>query len=158
MLRLTCGPLAHWDVISAEHKRYGRVEVIETVIRRMEQGMRRWGVPVPPRDAAEEMTELALVYDDAEFGSDTDGSAADGADGVWAGGGAERVPLDPAIWLDGETGEVDVGRGPGSRSGGGGGGGRNQRGRESGGRNDGDPGGERAGEDLGNQSRDRLQA
>ncbi len=81
MLRLTCGPLAHWDVISAESKRYGRVEVIETVIRRMEQGMRRWGIPVPPHDAAEEETELALVYDDAEFQPDADWSWANGADG-----------------------------------------------------------------------------
>jgi polyphosphate kinase 2 (PPK2 family) len=95
MLRLTCGPLAHWDVISAEHKRYARVEVIETVIRRMEQGMRRWGVPVPPRDATEEKTELALVYDDAEFGSDSDGSSPDGADGVGSGGEAAQV-LAPA--------------------------------------------------------------
>ena len=47
MLRLTSGPLAPWDVISSENKRYGRVEVIETVIRHMEEGMERWGVPVP---------------------------------------------------------------------------------------------------------------
>jgi polyphosphate kinase 2 (PPK2 family) len=70
MLRLTDGPLAHWEVISAENKRYGRVQVIETVIRRMEEGMERWGVPVPPRGAEEERTELALVFDDAEFGAD----------------------------------------------------------------------------------------
>jgi polyphosphate kinase 2 (PPK2 family) len=76
MLRLTCGPLAQWDVISAENKRNGRVEVIETVIRRMEQGMRRWGVPVPSHEAEDEKTELALVYDDAEFGSELDGAAA----------------------------------------------------------------------------------
>ena len=67
MLRLTNGPLAPWDVVSSESKRNGRVEVIETVIRRMEQGMERWGIPVPPHDAAEEKTELALVFDDAEF-------------------------------------------------------------------------------------------
>ncbi len=67
MLRLTNGPLAPWDVISSENKRYGRVEVIETVIRRMEEGMARWGVPVPPYDAAEEQTELALMFDDPEF-------------------------------------------------------------------------------------------
>ena len=66
MLRLTNGPLAPWDVVSSENKRNGRVEVIETVIRRMEQGMERWGIPVPPHDAAEEKTELALVFDDAE--------------------------------------------------------------------------------------------
>ena len=67
MLRLTHGSLAPWDVVSSENKRNGRVEVIETVIRRMEEGMARWGVPVPPHDAAEEKTELALVFDDAEF-------------------------------------------------------------------------------------------
>ena len=70
MLRLTDGPLAHWDVISAENKRFGRVQVIETVIHRMEEGMERWGVVVPPRGAEEERTELALVFDDAEFGAD----------------------------------------------------------------------------------------
>ena len=70
MLRLTDGPLSHWDVISAENKRFGRVQVIETVIRRMEEGMERWGVQVPPRGAEEERTELALVFDDAEFGAD----------------------------------------------------------------------------------------
>ena len=67
MLRLTHGPLAPWDVIASENKRYGRVEVIETVIRRMEAGMERWGVPVPSNDEAEEKTELALVLDDPEF-------------------------------------------------------------------------------------------
>ena len=72
MLRLTNGPLAPWDVVSSENKRNGRVEVIETVIRRMEQGMERWGIPVPPHDAAEEKTELALVFDDAEFQPDLD--------------------------------------------------------------------------------------
>ena len=73
MLRLTNGPLAPWDIVSSENKRNGRVEVIETVIRRMEQGMERWGIPVPPHDAAEEKTELALVFDDAEFQPDGDG-------------------------------------------------------------------------------------
>jgi hypothetical protein len=54
-------------VISSENKRYGRVAVIETVIRRMEDGMARWGVPVPSHDADDEKTELALWFDDAEF-------------------------------------------------------------------------------------------
>ena len=67
MLRLTHGPLAPWDVISSENKRYGRVDVIETVIRRMEAGMALWGVPVPSYDEDEEKTELALMFDDAEF-------------------------------------------------------------------------------------------
>jgi hypothetical protein len=84
MLRLTHGPLAPWDVISSENKRNGRVEVIETVIRRMEEGMARWGLPVPLHDADEEKTELALVYDDAEFQSEVDG-VAHGASGPHAG-------------------------------------------------------------------------
>ena len=67
MLRLTNGPLAPWDVISSENKRYGRVQVIETVIERMEEGMARWGVPVPLYDEAGEQTELALMFDDPEF-------------------------------------------------------------------------------------------
>jgi polyphosphate kinase 2 (PPK2 family) len=73
MLRLTHGPLAPWDVISSENKRYGRVEVIETVIRRMEAGMERWGLDVPPNDEAEEKTELALMLDDPEFQHGPDG-------------------------------------------------------------------------------------
>ena len=138
MLRLTCGPLAHWDVISAENKRYGRVEVIETVIRRMEQGMRRWGVPVPPHDAAEEETELALVYDDAEFLPESDGFWADGADGAGGAGGAG--------W---------GGRSTGFGCGGRGGGGGSVDGVRSGGR-----GGDRAGAQgsSGDQSGDRASA
>jgi hypothetical protein len=73
MLRLTDGPLAHWDVISSENKRNGRVEVIETVIRRMEEGMARWGIEVPSSDDEEEQrTQAALALDDAEFQSDGD--------------------------------------------------------------------------------------
>jgi hypothetical protein len=41
--------------------------VIETVIRRMETGMERWGLSVPSNDEAEEKTELALMFDDPEF-------------------------------------------------------------------------------------------
>jgi polyphosphate kinase 2 (PPK2 family) len=67
MLRLTDGPLAHWDVISAENKRNGRVEVIETVIRRLESGMARWNVDVPAHDSEQQKTELALAFDDADF-------------------------------------------------------------------------------------------
>ena len=73
MLRLTNGPLSSWDVISSENKRFGRVQVIETVIRHMEEGMARWGVPVPAKDATEEDKELALVFDDAEFQHGPDG-------------------------------------------------------------------------------------
>jgi polyphosphate kinase 2 (PPK2 family) len=87
MLRLTNGPLAPWDVISSENKRNGRVEVIETVIRHMEEGMARWGIPVPARDD-EEKTELALSFDDAEFQNGPDGangSAESGRGGSGAG-------------------------------------------------------------------------
>jgi Polyphosphate kinase 2 (PPK2) len=97
MLRLTHGPLAPWDVISSESKRNGRVEVIETVIRHMEAGMERWGVPVPRSDD-EEKTELALSFDDAEFqqdpasvgsnGTSSTANAAAAADGATAAGGA----------------------------------------------------------------------
>jgi AMP-polyphosphate phosphotransferase len=97
MLRLTHGPLAPWDVISSESKRNGRVEVIETVIRHMEAGMERWGVPVPRSDD-EEKNELALSFDDAEFqqdpasvgsnGTSSTANAAAAADGATAAGGA----------------------------------------------------------------------
>ena len=48
MLELTDQPTAPWDVVSAEQKRHGRVAVLRTVISRMEEGMRRWGIDVPP--------------------------------------------------------------------------------------------------------------
>lgn len=97
MLRLTNGPLAPWDVISSENKRFGRVEVIETVIRRMEEGMARWGVPVPGTDATEEDRELALMFDDPEFqhgpGEHRNGSsgASAEANGGSPGSGGERM-------------------------------------------------------------------
>ena len=47
MLARTDQPNAHWDVIAAESKRFARVSVIETVIQRIEEGMRRAGVEVP---------------------------------------------------------------------------------------------------------------
>ena len=89
MLRLTNGPLAPWDVISSESKRNGRVEVIETVIRHMEAGMERWGVPVPHSDD-EEKTELALSFDDAEFQHGPDGSGRIGGSGPIGGSGGSN--------------------------------------------------------------------
>jgi len=83
MLRLTSGKYAPWDVISSEHKRNGRVEVIETVIRRMEQGMARWGVSVPSaEDEEERKTELALAVDDADVGESVEGVVVEGAASV----------------------------------------------------------------------------
>jgi polyphosphate kinase 2 (PPK2 family) len=48
MLALTDHELGPWDVIPAEDKRYARVNVLETVIARVEAGMRREGVEPPP--------------------------------------------------------------------------------------------------------------
>ena len=47
MFRRTDHPLAPWDVISGEQKRFARVTALETLIKRVEQGMERWGIPVP---------------------------------------------------------------------------------------------------------------
>ena len=48
MLERTEHPLAPWHLVEAENKRYARVKVIETVIARIEEGMRHHGLPVPP--------------------------------------------------------------------------------------------------------------
>jgi polyphosphate kinase 2 (PPK2 family) len=47
MFERTDHHLAPWDVISGEQKRYARVRVLETVIARVQQGMARWGMPIP---------------------------------------------------------------------------------------------------------------
>ena len=52
MLARTDEPVAPWDVIAGESKRYARVSVVETVIARIEEGMERHGIEVPePLDA-----------------------------------------------------------------------------------------------------------
>jgi polyphosphate kinase 2 (PPK2 family) len=61
MLALTDQPTAHWDVISAEQKRHARVAVIRTVIARMEEGMRRWGIEPPPSTGADYTGETTTV-------------------------------------------------------------------------------------------------
>jgi AMP-polyphosphate phosphotransferase len=48
MLSRTDQPRAPWTLIEGDSKRYARVKVIETVIERIEQGMREWGVDPPP--------------------------------------------------------------------------------------------------------------
>ncbi|MEP7047356.1 MAG: UDP-galactose-lipid carrier transferase [Ilumatobacteraceae bacterium] len=50
MFERTDHDLAPWDVIPGEQKRFGRVLVLETAICRVEQGMVRWGMPVPEAD------------------------------------------------------------------------------------------------------------
>jgi polyphosphate kinase 2 (PPK2 family) len=54
MFERTDHELAPWDIIEAEQKRFGRIRVMETLNARIEQGMLRWGHPVPP------VEELAL--------------------------------------------------------------------------------------------------
>lgn len=47
MFAKTSHKLSPWEVIPAEQKRYGRIAVLETLNRRIEEGMRRWGMDVP---------------------------------------------------------------------------------------------------------------
>ena len=48
MLARTDQPNAPWSLIEGDSKRYARVAVIETVIARIEEGMREWGMEPPP--------------------------------------------------------------------------------------------------------------
>jgi polyphosphate kinase 2 (PPK2 family) len=48
MFARTDHDLGRWDLVEAEDKRYARVKVIETVIARIEEGLRRIGREVPP--------------------------------------------------------------------------------------------------------------
>ena len=51
MVARTDQPYAPWDLVPADSKRYARVKVIETVIERIEDGMRKWGFEPPaPRE------------------------------------------------------------------------------------------------------------
>ena len=47
MLERTDHEDAPWVVVSAEQKRYARVQVLEETCRLVEDGMARWGVPLP---------------------------------------------------------------------------------------------------------------
>ena len=47
MIARTDQPHAPWDLIEGESKRYARVQVVDTVIRRIEDGMRERGFEVP---------------------------------------------------------------------------------------------------------------
>jgi polyphosphate kinase 2 (PPK2 family) len=57
MFERTSHDLSPWDVIAAEHKRYARIAVLETLNQRIEEGLRRVGIPVP------EISDLD-VFDD----------------------------------------------------------------------------------------------
>ncbi|MET0145072.1 MAG: UDP-galactose-lipid carrier transferase [Ilumatobacteraceae bacterium] len=50
MFERTDHHLAPWDLVSGEQKRFARVKVLEILIDRVEQGMRRWGTEVPSID------------------------------------------------------------------------------------------------------------
>ena len=48
MLARTDQPNAPWSLIEGDSKRCARVAVIDTVIARIEEGMREWGIEPPP--------------------------------------------------------------------------------------------------------------
>jgi polyphosphate kinase 2 (PPK2 family) len=47
MFDKTSRPLAPWDVIGAEQKRFARIAVLETLNQRIEEGMARQGMEIP---------------------------------------------------------------------------------------------------------------
>ena len=47
MFERTDHELAPWNLIGANQKRYTRVAVLDTLNQRIEEGMERWGIPVP---------------------------------------------------------------------------------------------------------------
>jgi AMP-polyphosphate phosphotransferase len=49
MLARTDLPHSPWHLVEADSKRYARVKVVETVIDRIEAGMREWGMEPPDR-------------------------------------------------------------------------------------------------------------
>jgi polyphosphate kinase 2 (PPK2 family) len=50
MLERTDRPAAPWTLVEGESKRYARVKVCEATIASIEEGMRRAGMEVPPRE------------------------------------------------------------------------------------------------------------
>jgi polyphosphate kinase 2 (PPK2 family) len=57
MLARTDRPYARWNLIEAESKRYARVKVIDTVIGRIEEGMRAAGMELPGADSGGRLIE-----------------------------------------------------------------------------------------------------
>jgi polyphosphate kinase 2 (PPK2 family) len=53
MLERTDHARAPWELVAGEDKHYARVNVVETVIRRLEQGLVDWGIEVPPSTGAD---------------------------------------------------------------------------------------------------------
>ena len=50
MFKRTDHPLAPWHVVSGEQKRWARVQVLETLIRRIEDGLAKYETPIPDED------------------------------------------------------------------------------------------------------------
>jgi polyphosphate kinase 2 (PPK2 family) len=50
MFKKTDHDLAPWHVVSGEQKRWARVQVLETLIDQIEQGVERFEHPVPDDD------------------------------------------------------------------------------------------------------------
>ncbi len=48
MLKKTDREFAPWIVVPGESKRYARIAVVEEVNKRIEAGLKRWKIPVPP--------------------------------------------------------------------------------------------------------------
>jgi polyphosphate kinase 2 (PPK2 family) len=57
MFARTDHPLAPWNVIPAEQKRFGRIAVLEALNLRIEEGMKRVGMPVPSLSDLDEADE-----------------------------------------------------------------------------------------------------
>jgi polyphosphate kinase 2 (PPK2 family) len=43
-----------WSLVAAESKHYARVNVLETVVQRLEKGLADWGIDIPPSGTAED--------------------------------------------------------------------------------------------------------
>jgi len=67
MFERTNHRLAPWEIIGADQKRYARISVLETTIARVEEGMRRWGIDVPPHIDELDPDDIA---DSAKHGRD----------------------------------------------------------------------------------------
>jgi polyphosphate kinase 2 (PPK2 family) len=72
MFARTDHELSPWDVLAGEHKKLARVIAVETVNRRIEEGMLRWGTTVPS------IEELDVSYaDDAPVADQPPATVAD---------------------------------------------------------------------------------
>ena len=54
MLARTDRKEAPWSLVAAESKHYARVNVLETVVQRLEKGLADWGIDIPPSGTTED--------------------------------------------------------------------------------------------------------